>query len=248
MNLYSVLADIFVGETPLGFFTAFVLILATAFSSLITFSRSGEYTKAPDIDGFKPVKKAMGFLNGISFFMYLWCVFSVVYLLAKRYSGGVGTLYIMLTAAAAAVVIFSLISRNKYTKAKNIHNSLYLKANKGNLNALMGNPLGLESSQQDALKSILTADRKPAGGNKPDPLNDILTGAVQIKKNTPAEAAKDNLKEVEKSEFRECPFCKKQVENKYPICIYCGMLIPDRNKDYRNENKGLEGWESVDKR
>ncbi len=245
MRLYDVLADIFVGESPFAYFTAFILIMATAFSSFMTFSRSDEYIKSPDADGFKSAKKAANFLNGISFFMYLWCIFAVVYLLAKRYSGGVGALYILITVFAAGAVIFSVISRSKFSKAKNIYNSLYLKANKGNLTALMGNPLGLEGREQDALNSILNGGEKYAGGVKSDPLNDILSGAVQIKKTAPAEAAKDNLSEAQESEFRECPFCKKQVEKKFPICIYCGMLIPDKN--YRQDNKADNGWESVNK-
>lgn len=247
MDFYYLLVDLFADEEPFSYFTALVLTVATVFSAFVSINRSGEYIKSPDIDGFKPVKKTARLLNGISILLYQWCIFAVVYLLIYGHSGGVGTVYILICLLAGGAVVFSVISKNRYTKAKNIYDSLYLKANKGNLSALMGNPLELQSHEQDALNSILINSSKYVGSTKSDPLNDILTGAVPIEKNSPAEAAMENLEQTTGEELRECPFCKRQVEKKYPICIYCGKLIPDREKDYRKDSMELSGWERVDR-
>ena len=259
MNFYDLLVDIFADDKPFSYLTALVLILGTVFSAYITMNRSAEYMKYPDTDGFKPVKKAGNIASFFSFFLFQWCIFAAVYLLTKARIGEVSTVYTMITVLSVGAVIFTIVAKSKYTKAKNMYNSLYLKANRGNLNALMGNPLGLDGGEQDAVNSILigavgksiggiTSDTFDAGeknmvGTVNDPLNDILRGAVEIDTATPAEAAMENLEQSAMVSTRECPFCKKQVEKKYPLCIYCGMPIPDREKDYRSNNKELEGWE-----
>lgn len=246
MDFYYMLVDLFADEKPFSYFIALALTVATVFIAFVSMNRSGEYIKAPDIDGFKSVKKAARLLNGISILLYQWCIFAAVYLLVGR-RGGVGTMYIFICLLAGGAVVFSVISKNKFTKAKNIYNSLYFKANKGNLSAIMGNPLGLEGNEQDALNSILTKGTKYGSVTKSDPLNDILTGAVKIEKTTPTEAAMENFQQATGGELRECPFCKSQVEKKYPICVYCGKLIPDRERDYRSESNELSGWERVDR-
>lgn len=247
MDIYYMLADMFAGEKPLSYLTALAVILAAAFSAFVTSSRSREYISAPDLEGYNHVKAAAKFLKVISVLLYQWCLFAVVYLLIRNRGVGVEALYIAVCVLAAAAVIYSFAAIKKYNKAKNIFNSLYFKANKGNLNALAGNPLGLDSRQQDVLNSILSAEPKSNGSFRSDPLGAVLTGAAEIKKAAPAEAAKENLEEAAGGETRECPFCKKQVEKKYPICIYCGMVIPDRNKDYRNESKAPDGFEGTNK-
>lgn len=265
MDFYYLLVDLFACEKPLSYFIALALTLAAGFSALVTMNRIRAYINAPDLNGFKSVESASKILNVISIFLYQWCLFAAVYLLTYNRIGRVGMLYIAVTVLAAGAVVLTVVVKSKYSKAKNVYNSLYLKANKGNLSALMGNPLGLKNNEQDALNSILTShgnrisntksdptnsvspsNERHIGSARSDPLNDILTGAAEIKKTTPVEAAKGNLEETAAEELRECPFCKKQVEKKFPICIYCGMLIPDRDKDYRNRNEALSGWERVE--
>lgn len=254
MDFYYMLVDLFADEEPFSYFISLALTVATAFSAFVSMNRSNEYIKSPDIYSFDTVKKSARLLNGISILLYQWCIFAAVYLLIGR-RGSVGTVYFLICLLAGGAVVFSVISKNRYTKAKNINNALYLKANKGNLSAIMGNPLGLQGHEQDALNSILTAGGKyagsanssKAGGTVSDPLNDMLTGAAPIEKNSPAKAAVENLEQTRGEELRECPFCKRQVEKKYPICIYCGKLIPDREKDYRKDSMELSGWERVDR-
>lgn len=246
MDFYYMLVDLFADEEPFSYVIALILTLGTAFAAFVTMNRAGEYIKNPDIDSFKSVKKAAGFLNPISIMLFQWCIFAVVYLITYNHRGGVGALYIAVTFLAVGAAVFSAAAKGKYSKAKNIYNSLYFKVNKGNLSALMGNPLGLQGQEQDKLNNILSSSKKYVSSTKSDPLNDILTGAVQVEKTTPAAAAKENLEEATGQGSRECPFCKKQVEKKFPICIYCGMVIPDRDKDYRNRNEALSGWERVE--
>lgn len=250
MDFYYLLVYLFADDKPFSYFVALILTLATAFAAFVALNRSGEYIKNPDTDSYGSVKKIGRILNGVSILLYQWCIFAVVYLLICNHSGKVGTAYILITVLALGTAVFSVISKNSCTKAKNIYNALYLKANKGNLSAIMGNPLGLEGSEQNALNSILTSGSKYVGSKyagKSDPLNDMLTGVMPIEKSSPSEAAIGNLEQTRGEELRECPFCKRQVEKKYPICVYCGKLIPDREKDYRNDGLELSGWERADR-
>lgn len=245
MDFYYLLVYLFADDEPFSYFTALILTLATAFAAFVAMNRAGEYIKNPDTDSYSSVKKIGRILNGVSILLYQWCIFAVVYLLVCNRSGKVGTAYIMITVLAVGAAIFSVVSKNICTKAKNIYNALYLKANKGNLSAIMGNPLGLEGGEQNALNSILTSSSKFV--SQSDPLNDMLTGAIPIEKISPSDAVMKNLEQTAGEELRECPFCKRQVEKKYPICVYCGKLIPDRDKDYRNDGLELSGWERTDR-
>lgn len=246
MDFYFLLVDLFADEEPFSYFTALALSLATVFSAFVTLNRSDEYIKSPDMGSFGSVKKSAKVLYVVSVLLLQWCIFAAVYLIVYKHHSGVGAVYIIITALAVGAAVFSVISRNKYTKAKNAYNALFFKANKGNLSALAGNPLGLEGQEREAFNSILNSGGVNGGG-KSDPLNDILTGAVKIEKSTPAEAAIGSFEQAAGGDFRECPFCKSRVEKKYPICIYCGKLIPDREKDYRSENGELSGWERADR-
>lgn len=232
MDFYCLLTDLFADEDAFSCVVSLTLILASVFSSLIALSRINEYMKTPDTGSFDTVKKAGAFFKTASGLLYLWCILAALYWLTYAHPNGVGAVYTLITVLAAGAVIFSAFVSSKYSGAKRMYNSLYLKANKGNLNALMGNPLGLDADEKEALDSILITSKKYVQGTASDPLNDILSGAAEIRKSSPPEAVKEQLEgtRAEKEGTRECPFCRRQVENRYPICIYCGMMIPSRKE------------------
>lgn len=232
MNVYKQLVIWFADEDAFSCVLASVLVLGTAFTAFLSLSRVNVYKGTPDVEGFKTVQSAVKLMGTFSLLLWFWILLAIYYWLAFNHPGGIGIIYKALSFSAVSASVFAAIVKHKYSNAKKIYNALYLKANRGNLSALMGNPLGLNSDQQEALGSILNKSvNKTGGGYSHDPLNDILSGRKEIKPDKPT-AAMETVEEYLKGseeQTRQCPFCKGIVDKKYPICIYCGRPIPNRD-------------------
>lgn len=205
------------------------LIIATLFTSYLTLNRSAHYLNFPSIDGFYEVKQANRFFTVVSGLFYCRCTLVLIWWLLIMSYGSIGLHYHIINILSILTVIISVFAKNKYKKAYKEYTSLYLKSNKGNLNALMGNPLGLSGKQQEALNSILDPNVTRIRDAEPDPLSAILSGRAAVKKEGAEETVKEFLPESE--QVRKCPFCNKYVNKEYKICIYCGMAIPEDKKN-----------------